>query len=88
MIVQPPSGGAAPTDLSPLREVAHELEVTFLAEMLRHAGMDADGGGTGIGGEQMASFRARVHADALVASGGIGLAEAFVEALADRAPTE
>ena len=67
-----------------LRAAARELEAGFLAEMLRHGGLGSDGGGTGIGGEQMASFRIRIQADALVAAGGIGLAEALFESLVRR----
>ncbi|MGR3541860.1 MAG: rod-binding protein [Hasllibacter sp.] len=67
-----------------LRRAARDLEIGFLSEMLRHAGLDEDGGGTGPGGAQMASFRTRIQAEALVDAGGIGLAQALFESLAAR----
>lgn len=66
-----------------LREAAGKLEATFLAEMLKSAGFGADqsafGGGTGE--EQFQSFLRDAQAEAMVAAGGIGLAEALFEAL-------
>ena len=66
-----------------LRRAAQELESGFLAEMLKHAGLgkarDAFGGGPGE--DQFASFLTRAQADAIVAGGGIGLAESLYHAL-------
>lgn len=70
-----------------LRHLSKELEVTFLAEMLKSAGvgkaMEGFGGG-GIGEEQFASFTAENHARSMVNRGGIGLAESLFEAMKER----
>lgn len=74
---------SAPTADQRLRAVAQQLEATFLAEMLKHAGLgqarDAFGGG--LGEDQFASFFADTQAQALAARGGIGLAETLFHAL-------
>lgn len=66
-----------------LREAAQRLEATFLAEMLKSAGLGAPrtsfGGGSGE--EQLASFLREEQAKQMVAAGGIGLAEALFEAM-------
>jgi Rod binding domain-containing protein len=66
-----------------MRETAVELEATFLAEMLKHAGFgearSAFGGG--VGEEQFASFLRQEHAGELARSGGIGLAETIFQAM-------
>lgn len=70
-----------------LREAARELEATFLAEMLKAAGVgqtpEAFGGGAGE--EQFSSFLRLEQARAMVSAGGIGLAESLFEALKERA---
>ena len=69
-----------------LREAAQKLEATFLAEMLKSAGLgkprDAYGGG--IGEDQFGSFLRQAQADEMVKVGGIGLAESLFEALKER----
>ncbi|QUS35942.1 rod-binding protein [Falsirhodobacter algicola] len=65
----------------PLRVKARQLESAFLAEMLGHAGLDATSSGGGIGEEQFASFLREAQADAMVAKGGIGLAESLFRAM-------
>lgn len=69
-----------------LRSVAQKLEATFLAEMLKSAGMgesrDAFGGGSGE--DQFSSFLVQAQAEKIVAAGGLGLAEALFEALKER----
>jgi Rod binding domain-containing protein len=69
-----------------LRDIARELEVSFLTVMLRTAGVgesrDAFGGGAGE--EQFASFLAAENARALVDRGGLGLAESVFKALKAR----
>lgn len=69
-----------------LRAAAEELEATFLAEMLKAAGLgktrEAFGGGAGE--EQFASFLRRAQAEEMVKSGGIGLAEALYQALKEK----
>jgi len=66
-----------------LREAAQKLEATFLAEMLKSAGLgtprEAFGGGEGE--EQFASFLREAQADEMAKAGGIGLAEALFEAM-------
>ena len=66
-----------------LREAAQKLEATFLAEMLKSAGVGAprDTFGGGHGEEQFASFLREAQAEEMVKAGGIGLAEALFEAM-------
>ncbi len=66
-----------------LREAAQKLEATFLAEMLKSAGVGAprDTFGGGHGEEQFASFLREAQAKEMVKGGGIGLAEALFEAM-------
>ena len=70
-----------------LREAAVQLEASFLAEMLKSAGLgearSAFGGGAGE--EQFSSFLVREQALAMARAGGIGLAESIFDALKDRA---
>ncbi len=84
---QPPTAAPSPpSQTQRLRDAAQELETQFLAEMLRAAGVgkaqEAFGGG--IGEEQFSSFLVDQHAKALVARGGIGLAESLFAALSAR----
>ena len=66
-----------------LRDAAVKLEATFLAEMLKSAGLgempEAFGGGAGE--EHFASFLRQAQADEMAKGGGIGLAEALFEAM-------
>ncbi|MEL6619147.1 MAG: rod-binding protein [Pseudomonadota bacterium] len=79
----PPRGSTSDTAL---RNAAQELEATFLAEMLKSAGLgqsrDAFGGGAGE--DQFSSFLVDEQARAMVNAGGIGLAEALFNALKER----
>ena len=77
----------APRGDAALRAAAEELESTFLAEMLKSAGVGRprESFGGGAGEEQFASFLRQAQADAMVKAGGIGLAEALFEALKERA---
>ncbi len=70
-----------------LRDAAAKLEATFLAEMLKSAGLDAQSGafGGGIGEEQFSSFLREAQAEELVRAGGIGLAESLFNAMKARA---
>ncbi|NGM44383.1 chemotaxis protein chel [Rhodobacter sp. SGA-6-6] len=80
----PPPPAALPTRDTALMARAKELEAAFLAEMLGHAGMDAESDGTfggGIGEEQFASFLRQQQARMLVERGGIGLAESLFRAM-------
>jgi len=70
-------------DHSELRDVARELEASFLAEMLKHAGFGGprDSFGGGIGEDQFGSMLRIEHARALTENGGIGLAESLFASL-------
>lgn len=69
-----------------LREAAKELEASFLAEMLKSAGLGktSDSFGGGAGEDQFSSFLVLEHARALVRAGGIGLSESIFESLKER----
>lgn len=69
-----------------LYKVAQELEATFLAEMLKHAGVGKpqESFGGGIGEEQFGSFLRQAQAEEMVKTGGIGLAERLFESLKER----
>ena len=77
---------AQDTSDAKLREAAEKLEATFLAEMLKSAGLgkprDAFGGGTGE--DQFGSFLRQAQAEEMARAGGIGLAESLYEALKER----
>ena len=66
-----------------LREVAQKLEATFLAEMLKSAGLGKSRSmmGGGAGEEQFQSFLVRQQAEQIAKSGGIGLSETLFNAL-------
>ncbi|WP_299297850.1 rod-binding protein [uncultured Tateyamaria sp.] len=65
---------------------AQKLEATFLAEMLKSAGLgqSRDSMGGGAGEDQFSSFLVQAQAEELVKTGGIGLAEALYESLKER----
>lgn len=70
-----------------MHAAAEQLEATFLAEMLKSAGLGAQSHGFsgGIGEDQFASFQREALAEAMVKRGGIGLAEVFFNALKEKA---
>ncbi|MEX0302891.1 MAG: rod-binding protein [Leisingera sp.] len=72
-----------PAANDPLREAAIELEASFLAQMLKSAGLGEarEGFGGGAGEEQFSSFLIREQATQIARSGGIGLAESLYHAL-------
>lgn len=74
-------------DDSALRVAAEKLEASFLAEMLKAAGVgeQIEGWGGGIGEEQFASFLRQAQAEEMAKTGGIGLAQGLFEALKERA---
>lgn len=80
-----PSTAAPPKD-KVLMEAAQKLEATFLAEMLKAAGLGESRGefGGGAGEDQFGSFLVQEQAMALVRAGGIGLSETLFEALKER----
>lgn len=83
--VSPVSREPARAD-DPLWHAAQQLERSFLSEMLAAAGFgearEAFGGGAGE--EQFSSFLRDAHAEAMVARGGLGLAESIYRAMAER----
>lgn len=78
----PATGNAARDER--LWAVAQDLEASFLAEMLKSAGLGQARGdmGGGAGEDQFSSFLVREYADAAVRAGGIGLSESIYRALA------
>jgi Rod binding domain-containing protein len=75
--------GKAPPSDARLRDVAQQLEATFLAEMLKSAGLEKprDSFGGGVGEDQFGSFLREAQAREMAKSGGIGLAEHIFESL-------
>ncbi len=69
----------------PIRKAANELETTFLAEMLKAAGLGKtrESFGGGAGEDQFSSFLVRAQAEQMTKAGGIGLAESLYNALKD-----
>lgn len=70
-----------------LMDAAKKLEASFLAEMLKSAGFgkSRESFGGGAGEEQFGSFLVQAQAEAMVESGGIGLAQSLFDALKDNA---
>jgi Rod binding domain-containing protein len=75
-----------PQEDKALREAAMQLEASFLAEMLKSAGLGTspEGFGGGAGEDQFSSFLVAEQAMAMVRAGGIGLSESIYEALKER----
>lgn len=75
----------APKDLA-LRKAAQALEASFLAEMLKAAGLGKTSGqfGGGQGEDQFASFLVAEQAKYMVQAGGIGLTESLFESLKEK----
>jgi len=69
-----------------LWKAAQQLEATFLAEMLKSAGLNntSETFGGGVGEDQFASFLRQAQADEMVEAGGIGLAESLFNAMKAR----
>lgn len=67
----------------PVYALAQELEVTFLAEMLKSAGLNTGpkSFGGGAGEDQFTSFLVTAQARQIVRAGGISLAESLYHAL-------
>lgn len=75
-----------PDQTARLRQVANDLEATFLSEMLKSAGVgkSRETFGGGIGEDQFGSFLRDAQAKEMVRAGGIGLSETIFNALKDR----
>jgi len=86
-VTMPPSRrGSVPDGDAALRDAAQKLETSFLAEMLKSAGLGEthDTFGGGAGEEQFASFLRQAQAEEMAKAGGIGLSEALFHALKER----
>lgn len=86
MKIIPTPGSQPPPPLvndAAAKEAAIEMEATFLAEMLKSAGVgktpEAFGGGAGE--DQFGSFLRMEQARQMAQSGGIGLAEALYQSI-------
>jgi Rod binding domain-containing protein len=66
-----------------MHRAADEFEASFLAEMLKGAGLGKtpDGFGGGAGEDQFSSFLRQEQARGMVRAGGIGLSETIFQAL-------
>lgn len=73
----------APTTAARLKSAAVELEATFLAEMLKSAGLgkSSQSFGGGAGEDQFASFLVQHQARQLAQAGGVGLSEILITAM-------
>lgn len=84
----PPVFTAAPrAQGTDLKSAAEELEVQFLAEMFKIAGLGKtpEGFGGGEGEEHFSSMLATEQARSVVKAGGIGLAEQIFKSLTEKA---
>ncbi|MEM8957492.1 MAG: rod-binding protein [Pseudomonadota bacterium] len=74
------------SDLDKLRAAAVDLEASFLAEILKSAGLGESQGSFsgGVGEAQFVSFLRREQAEQMAQTGGIGLAEQIFESLKGR----
>tara|TARA_R110002072_G_scaffold46991_5_gene130033 strand:- start:1809 stop:2087 length:279 start_codon:yes stop_codon:yes gene_type:complete len=92
MTVIPPVGTAAPPVAKDkaLMDAAQKLEATFLAEMLKSAGLGqaSESFGGGAGEDQFASFLVQEQAMQMVKAGGIGLSQSIYETLKERQNVE
>ncbi|KPP89290.1 MAG: Rod binding protein [Rhodobacteraceae bacterium HLUCCA08] len=81
-----PHGPGTPPRDPRLWGAAQALEASFLAEMLKSAGVDAAPGGMGSGAGQdaFAPYLLQAQAERIVAAGGIGLAESIYAAMQER----
>ena len=87
----PPNVAVLPTGKNKvLMEAAQKLEATFLAEMLKSAGLGqtSENFGGGAGEDQFASFLIQEQALQMVKAGGIGLSESIYEVLKERENVE
>jgi Rod binding domain-containing protein len=78
--------GGAPESDAALRQAAESFEAAFLAEMLRHARLNATpaGFGGGAGEEAFSGLLTEEHARLLAERGGIGVAERVFDLLKQR----
>lgn len=69
-----------------LRDVAEKLEASFIAEMLKSAGLGktSEQFGGGAGEDQFSSMLVQEQALSMVRAGGIGLSESIFNSLKER----
>ena len=92
----PPAGATPATQADPAQrnprmwQAAQAMEASFLAEMLKSAGLDAAPGGVaqGPGQDQFATFLLEAQAERIVQAGGLGLAESIYQAMQGRTDHE
>ncbi len=84
------TGGHAPTVTSQIKAAAVELEATFLAEMLKSAGLGktSQSFGGGAGEDQFASFLTQHQARQLARAGGVGLSEVLITSMMEKTDAE
>jgi flagellar protein FlgJ len=85
----PPLKSAPPKSRLPdhaLHQAAQKLEASFLAQMLKSAGLGkmSQGFGGGAGEDHFASFLVQAQAEEMAKTGGIGLAETIYESLKEK----
>ncbi len=84
----PATGPTAHAALAPqkLKAASVALEATFLAEMLKSAGLGQarDSFGGGAGEDQFASFLVQQQAQQMAQAGGIGLSEVLFNAMMEK----
>ena len=70
-----------------LKQVADDLEASFMAEMLKSAGFgkSQESFGGGVGEDQFSSFLVQAQSKEIAKAGGIGLSEHIFNALKDHA---
>lgn len=80
---RPVAPGPASSDDEAARAAAEAFEATFLAEMLRHTGLNAnpESFGGGIGEDAFGSLLTDEYARLLAGRGGIGLAERIFDVI-------
>lgn len=81
-----PAANITPARLQALQGAATELEASFLAEMLKHAGVAKPPGAAngGPGEEAFSGFLSDAYARELAGAGGIGLSEHIFRSLLAR----
>lgn len=79
----PAAPATRPAAEAAARQTAQEFEAAFLAEMLKHTGVNAtpETGGGGAGEDAFASFLTGEYARLVAERGGVGLAEQIFQAI-------
>ncbi len=91
MKIAAPSASPQPSSpLTRLQAAAVELEATFLAEMLKSAGLGETRKtfGGGAGEDQFSTFLVQHQAKQLALSGGVGLSEILLKAMMENTDSD